>query len=375
MSVRRTLEEIEQKILSPKVGEEIMAYARKEKLEEIEQKILSPKAMLSSKTKGRDKPISPCNFRTEFQRDRDRILYSRAFARLMYKTQVLIFPRGPHYRTRLRHTLEVTQVARTIARGLRLNEDLVEAIALGHDLGHSPFGHAGEDALNKVHSGGFRHAAQSVRLVESLERDGEGLNLTYEVREGILKHSKSYTKIIEDDPNAMAETLEGQIVRISDSVAYINHDIEDGLQACILKEEDLPKEPLGILGDNLGKRIGRMVEAVITETARRNLEQVAMRAEILEATELLRTFLFENYYVTRGLDREANKSSQLIIALYDYFGEHPEEMNLEIFGLKSYENSPQLVCDYIACMTDNMALETYTQVFMPKSVERFPESL
>lgn len=337
-------------------------------LEEIEQKVLSPKATLSCETKGREKSITPCDLRTEFQRDRDRITYSRAFARLRRKTQVLFFPRGDHYRTRLTHTLEVSQIARTIARGLRLNEDLVEAIAMGHDLGHSPFGHAGEYALNSIHPQGFYHSCQSVRLVETLEREGEGLNLTHEVKDGILKHSKSYTKIFTDDLKAMPETLEGQIVRVSDSLAYINHDIDDGLQVGILKQKDLPKELLDILGYTLGERIGHMVEDVIAETMRLDLERISMSVEILEATETLRKFLFDNFYLTPTLDREADKSKRIIIELYEYFLEHPEQMNLDIFGLKPSEDIRQSACDYIACMTDEMALETYIQVFVPRRI-------
>lgn len=337
-------------------------------LEENEKKLLSSKASLSAETKGREKPINPCDLRTEFQRDRDRITYSRAFSRLRRKTQVLISPRGEHYRTRLTHTLEVSQIARTIARGLRLNEDLVEAIAMGHDLGHSPFGHTGEYALNAMHPKGFYHSHQSVRIVESLERKGEGLNLTYEVREGILKHSKSYTKIISDDPNVMPETLEGQIVRIADSLAYINHDIDDGLQVGILKQEEIPRELLDILGYTLGERIGRMIRDVISETKRLDYERVAMSPGMLEPTEALRKFLFDNFYLTPTINREADKSRHIVIELYEYFIEHPEQMELKLYGLQRHDNLPQLVCDYIACMTDDFALETYIQVFVPKRI-------
>jgi len=337
-------------------------------LEETERKILSPKAILSAETRGREKQINPCDLRTEFQRDRDRITYSRAFARLRRKTQVLISPRGDHYRTRLTHTLEVSQIARTIARGLRLNEDLVEAVAMGHDLGHSPFGHTGEYALNSIHPQGFYHSRQSVRIVETLERGGEGLNLTYEVKDGILKHSKSYTKIIADDRQAMPETLEGQIVRVSDSLAYINHDIDDGLQVGILKQHDLPKELLDILGHTLGERIGCMVRDVITETTRLDLERIAMSAEILEATEALRKFLFDNFYLTPTINREADKSKRIITELYEYFLDHPEQINLAMFGLQSSADARQVVCDYLACMTDDVALETYIQVFIPKRI-------
>lgn len=341
----------------------------RQELERLEQQTLSPKATLSAATQGREKPIRLCELRTEFQRDRDRITYSRAFSRLRRKTQVLISPRGDHYRTRLTHTLEVSQIARTIARGLRLNEDLVEAIAMGHDLGHSPFGHTGEYALNTIHPKGFYHSRQSVRIVEALEREGEGLNLTHEVRDGILKHSKSYTKIIADDPHAMPETLEGQIVRISDSLAYINHDIDDGLQVGILKKGDIPKELLDVLGYTLGERVGRMVQNVIDETTRLNLERVTMSPDMLEPTEILRKFLFDNFYLTPTVNRETDKSKRIVIELYEYFLEHPGQMELKLFGLQAQDSDlSQLVCDYIACMTDEMALETYIQVFVPKRI-------
>jgi dGTPase len=317
-------------------------------------------------TKGRNRPINTCDLRTEFQRDRDRITYSRAFARLRRKTQVLISPRGDHYRTRLTHTLEVSQIARTIARGLRLNEDLVEAIAMGHDLGHSPFGHTGEYALNSVNPQGFYHSHQSLRLVESLERDGQGLNLTYEVKDGILKHSKSYTKIFADDPHTMPATLEGQIVRVADSLAYINHDLDDGLHVGIIKPQDIPKELLQMLGATLGERVGRMVQDVITETQRRDFERIAMSATILEATEALRKFLFDNFYLTPMIDREADKSKRIILELFEHFKSAPHQMKLEMFGLQAHANIPQLVCDYLACMTDDVALETYIHVFIPK---------
>ncbi len=337
-------------------------------LEQIERKTLSPKATFSSDTQGRNKPITPCDLRTEFQRDRDRIIYSRAFSRLRRKTQVLISPRGDHYRTRLTHTLEVSQIARTIARGLRLNEDLVEAIAMGHDLGHSPFGHTGEYALNSIHPKGFYHSRQSLRIVEVLERRGEGLNLTHEVKDGILKHSKSYTKIFADDPNVMPETLEGQIVRISDSLAYINHDIDDGIQVGILKQEDIPKPLLDALGHTLGERVGRMVRDVIDETTRLDYERIAMSPAMLEPTETLRKFLCDHFYLTPLVNRETDKSKRIVTELYEYFLEHPDQMELTLFGLQCQEDRPQMVCDYIACMTDDMALETYIQVFVPRRI-------
>jgi len=337
-------------------------------LEQIERQTLSPRATLSAETRGRRHSMTACDLRTEFQRDRDRITYSLAFARLRRKTQVLFFPRGAHYRTRLTHTLEVSQISRTIARALRLNEDLTEAIAMGHDLGHSPFGHTGEYALNSIHPGGFHHSVQSVRIVEELEKDGKGLNLTCEVKDGILKHSKSYTKIFADNPDVMPVTLEGQIVRLSDSLAYINHDIDDGLQVGILKSHDLPKELLDILGYTLGERVGRMVQDVIAETSRLDLERIAMSAEILEATEALRQFLFKNFYLTPAIDREADKSKRIIVELYEHFLEHPDHMNLAMFGLHAQKDVHKLACDYVACMTDDIAVETYIQIFIPQQL-------
>lgn len=337
-------------------------------LEQIECRTLSSRATLSAETRGRTRPMTACDLRTEFQRDRDRITYSLAFARLRRKTQVLFFPRGAHYRTRLTHTLEVSQISRTIARALRLNEDLVEAIAMGHDLGHSPFGHTGEYALNSIHPGGFYHSVQSIRLVEELEKAGKGLNLTYEVKDGILKHSKSYTKIFAADPNVMPVTLEGQIVRLSDSLAYINHDIDDGVQVGILKSHDLPKELLDILGYTLGERVGCMVQDVIDETNRLDLDRIAMSAEILDATEALRQFLFKNFYLTPAIDREADKSKRIIIELYEHFLMHPDQMNLPMFGLHTQDDTRQMVCDYVACMTDDIAVETYIQIFIPQQI-------
>jgi dGTPase len=262
----------------------------------------------------------------------------------------------------------VSQIARTIARALRLNEDLVEAIAMGHDLGHSPFGHTGEYALNSIHPAGFYHSEQSVRIVETLERGGEGLNLTKEVRDGILKHSKSYTRIIADDPAAMPETLEGQIVRLADSLAYINHDIDDGLQVGILKKKDLPKKLLDVLGYTLGERVGRMVQDVIEQTVRVNYERVTMSPAMLEPTEALRKFLFDNFYLMPMVNRETDKSKRIVTELYEYFLERPEQMELQLFGLQQDEEPEQLICDYIACMTDDMALETYIQVFVPRRI-------
>src|SRR6059036_4115400 len=263
--------------------------------EEREREWLSPRAALASASKGRETAEPQDDLRTCFQRDRDRIIHSKAFRRLKHKTQVFLAPEGDHYRTRLTHVLEVTQIARTIAKSLRLNEVLTEAIGLGHDLGHSAFGHAGEAALNKLVKGGFDHYRQSVRVVENLENDGRGLNLTVEVRDGILKHSKGEKgELLRKRPKSRALTLEGDIVRISDIIAYVNHDIDDGIRAGVLKSNDIPKEIRKTLGTNGAQRIDRMVRDVIAATLACDYDAIMMSPEVLQALEELRTYMFQN---------------------------------------------------------------------------------
>lgn len=336
----------------------------RENIEEIERKTLSPKACLSSESKGRTRPEAPHPLRTAFQRDRDRIIHSKSFRRLKHKTQVFLAPFGDHYRTRLTHTLEVSQIARTIARALRLNEDLTEAIALGHDLGHTPFGHAGEETLAKLLPEGFTHSEQSLRVVEQLEYEGKGLNLTFEVREGILKHSKGRGEILEESREDMPLTLEGQAVRISDVIAYVNHDIDDALRAEVIKEKDIPPHLIKILGKWHATRIDRMVEDVVKESLKAELEKIAMSEEIMAAVVELRDFLYEKVYFNPFAKRELAKTEKILTDLYKYLLENPEDY------VKPYPKGNSLekrVGDFIAGMTDQYALALYQRLFFPRS--------
>lgn len=318
-----------------------------------EEQFLSPYAFLSKNTKGRARYEEPCETRTEFQRDRDRIIHCKAFRRLMHKTQVFLSPEGDHYRTRLTHTLEVTQIARTIARALCLNEDLTEAIALGHDLGHTPFGHAGEVILQKCADSEFAHYRQSLRVVDKIENGGQGLNLTAEVRDGIVNHTG-------DD---IAATLEGVIVKYADRIAYINHDIDDAIRGDIIRSEDIPAELSKVLGDRHSARINTMVTAVIDASLGR--PEIRMTAEVAEATLALRTFLFDNVYKNPVAKGEEDKAKQVIAALYDYFTTHPDELPAE-FSEDGEEPLSRRVCDYIAGMTDRYAISVYENLFIPK---------
>ncbi|WP_227767479.1 deoxyguanosinetriphosphate triphosphohydrolase [Zhaonella formicivorans] len=324
----------------------------REKWEETERLILSPYAALSSATKGRKCPEPPCAIRTEYQRDRDRIIHCKAFRRLKHKTQVFLAPEGDHFRTRLTHTLEVAQISRTVARALRLNEDLTEAIALGHDLGHTPFGHAGEEALNKVFSEGFKHNVQSLRVVEKLEQS-KGLNLTWEVRDGILNHT---------GPDLPA-TLEGQIVKIADRVAYINHDIDDALRGGIITEGDLPRDCLEILGYRHRDRINTMVNDLIASSQGKAI--ITMSPEVKEATDKLRSYLFEHVYIGSLAKAEEAKAKRLVQDLFHFYCNHPESLPEE-YRTKEDAGLERLVCDYIAGMTDNYATAQYTKLFIPR---------
>ncbi len=283
----------------------------REQTEEIEKTILHPKACLSSRSRGRLKREKEGEIRTCFQRDRDRIIHSKAFRRLKHKTQVFLAPQGDHYRTRLTHVLEVSQIGRTIARALRLNEDLTEAIALGHDLGHTPFGHAGESVLREIHPGGFDHYKQSLRVVDFLERNGEGLNLTHEVRNGIVKHSKGKGLIIPDAPGEKAETLEGLTVRVSDIIAYVNHDLDDALRAGVIKRSDIPRDILKVLGDNHSRRIDTMVKDVIFNSLGKDLAELAMSEAVSVATYTLRDFLYERVYESGKILGEFMKAKKI----------------------------------------------------------------
>ena len=321
---------------------------------EREEQTLSPYAFLTKNTRGRDHPYVPCENRTEFQRDRDRILHSKSFRRLMHKTQVFLFPADEHYRTRMTHTLEVTQVARIIARALQLNEDLTEAAALGHDLGHTPFGHAGEVAMQQCYSPDFTHYKQSVRVVEKLEKDGEGLNLTWEVRDGILNHTGS----------CMASTLEGVIVKFADRIAYINHDIDDACRAGILSLDDIPKELLDTLGRGHSERINRMVTSVITASGGK--PEIAFTPEIGEATMQLRKFLFDHVYTNPLAKSEDKKAQELLVRLFEYYVKHPEEMPDLYYRNTKTEPVERCVCDFVGGMTDRYAIDRYTELFIPQ---------
>ena len=325
----------------------------REIFEKREEDWLSPYATKSKSTRGKKNHEKPCDVRTAFQRDRDRIIHSKAFRRLKHKTQVFISPEGDHFRTRLTHTLEVSQIARTVARALRLNEDLTEAIALGHDLGHTPFGHAGETALDQVHPGGFKHNIQSLRVVDEIEM-GIGLNLTWEVRDGILNHTG------DEAPS----TLEGQIVRIADRIAYINHDIDDAIRGKVISLESLPKECLEILGFKHSERINTMIRDMIDTSW--NQPCVTMSKEISAAMDELRLFLFKNVYIGSLAKTEEGKAKRLVREIYDYYNSHPQEMPNEYKKHDSLaSNEDNLVVDYVAGMTDRYAISIYQKIFVP----------
>jgi len=337
----------------------------REQTEEIEKTTLHPKACLSAKSRGRLKREKEGEIRTCFQKDRDRIIHSKAFRRLKHKTQVFLAPQGDHYRTRLTHVLEVSQIGRTIARALRLNEDLTEAIALGHDLGHTPFGHAGESVLREIHPGGFDHYKQSLRVVDFLERDGQGLNLTHEVRNGIVKHSKGKGVIIPDAPGEKAETLEGLTVRVSDIIAYVNHDLDDALRAGVIKRSDIPRDIMKVLGDNHSRRIDTMVKDVIYNSLGKNLAEMAMSEEVSLATYTLRDFLYERVYESGKILGEFMKAKKILSDLYGYYLEHVEEVFRDIPAEKKL-NRHRMVCDFVAGMTDRFAMATYERLFLPQ---------
>ncbi|NLG89463.1 MAG: deoxyguanosinetriphosphate triphosphohydrolase [Clostridiaceae bacterium] len=327
----------------------------REMTEKREEQFLSPFAALSSKTKGRDRPEKKCDIRTDYQRDRDRIIYSKAFRRLKHKTQVFISPEGDHYRTRLTHTLEVSQIARTIARSLRLNEDLTEAIALAHDLGHTPFGHAGERVLQEICPLGFKHNEQSVRVVEILEKNRQGLNLTYEVRDGILCHTGS----------KRAETLEGRIVRYADRIAYINHDIEDGIRAGVISQEELPAECLKVLGNTSSERINNMIVNIIENSM--DSDDIRMSEEYAEASDELRQFMFKNVYVGSIAKAEEGKAELMVRQLYFHLIDNADLLPKEYSSVVEKEGIHRVVCDYIAGMTDRYAVNIFKKFYIPDS--------
>ena len=323
--------------------------------EKREEQFLSPFAKLSANTKGRERPEKKCDIRTDFQRDRDRIIYSKAFRRLKHKTQVFISPEGDHYRTRLTHTLEVSQIARTIARSLKLNEDLAEAIALAHDLGHTPFGHAGERVLKEICPLGFHHNEQSVRVVENLERKRQGLNLTYEVRDGILCHTGS----------KQAETLEGRIVRYADRIAYINHDIEDAIREGVISQEELPAECVKVLGKTSSERINNMIVNIIQNSTDKN--DIRMSADFSDASDELRQFMFKNVYVGSIAKAEEGKAELMVKQLYFQMIDNPEFLPKEYSSVVDQEGIHRVVCDYIAGMTDRYAVNIFRRIYIPVS--------
>ena len=330
-----------------------MAVTLRESTEELEQQTLSPYAAMATATKGRLRPIPPCAIRTCYQRDIDRIVHSKSFRRLMHKTQVFLQPEGDHYRTRMTHTLEVARIARTIARGLRLNEDLTEAIALGHDLGHTPFGHAGERILNEILPDGFRHNEQSLRVVDRLENGGDGLNLCYEVRRGILCHT---------GPDR-AETLEGQVVRLSDKIAYINHDIDDAMRGGIIYPLDIPLDISQVLGFDHSGRINTLVGDVIR--ASQGKDKICQSEACGSAMARLRAFMFEAVYHNPIAKGEESKAQDMIARLFEYYQKDPDKLPPDYQDIRMREGVDRAVCDYIAGMTYKYAVEKYCEAYVP----------
>lgn len=327
----------------------------RERTEQRERETLSPRACLSSESRGRERPATPCGIRTEFQRDIDRIVHCKAFRRLKHKTQVFLQPEGDHYRTRMTHTLEVARIARTIARGLELNEDLTEAIAMGHDLGHTPFGHAGERLLNDIMPGGFRHYEQSLRVVERLENGGEGLNLTWETRNGILCHTTG----------TPAATLEGQTVRVADHIAYINHDIDDAMRGGIIFPTDIPVHISETLGFTHGERINTLVTDVIEASA--GQDRICQSGPIGAAMGELKEFMFQAVYRNPVAKGEEGKAQELLRRLFEYYLSDTDRLPDEYQDIVVREGAERAVCDYIAGMTDPYAVECYTRAFVPEA--------
>lgn len=324
----------------------------RERYELSEHSFLSERATFSADTRGRERPEEPSAYRTAFQRDRDRVLHSKAFRRLKHKTQVFLSPAGDHYRTRLTHTLEVSQIARTMARALQLNEDLTEAIALAHDLGHTPFGHAGERALNSVFEGGFHHYEQSVRVVERLEKEGQGLNLTWEVRDGVLHHTKG----------VQAATPEGRLVRYADQIAYIHHDMDDAVRAGILCETDVPADIREVLGQTRIERLDSLVGAIIEH----GNDEIGMPSEIFSMFDKLHKFMYDALYYNPVAKAEEGKVEELVRRLYEHFSTHPDELPEEYHLVYKTDGACRAACDYVSGMSDNYALSVYHDLFIPR---------
>lgn len=326
----------------------------REQTEQIEREILSPFATLSENSRGRKRQVDACPLRTVFQRDRDRIIHCKSFRRLKYKTQVFLSPEGDHYRTRLTHTLEVSQIARTIARALRINEDLTEAIALGHDIGHTPFGHAGEKALDEVCPHGFTHYNQSVRVLDRLERDGQGLNLTFEVLDGVEHHTTG----------EQAATVEGRVVRIADRIAYINHDIDDAIRGGVLTPNDLPWDAQYVLGRTHSQRINTLITDLVSNSQGGDLK---MSPEVQAAFDKLHAFMFDRVYTDPVAKSEEGRARHLVKTLYEYFCGHTSQLHEEYRGIIDVDGVETAVCDYIAGMTDRYAVQVYTELFVPQT--------
>jgi dGTPase len=337
----------------------------REQLEQREREILDAAAAKSADSRGRLRPEAEDSIRPAFQRDRDRIIHCKAFRRLKHKTQVFFAPAGDHYRTRLTHTLEVSQIARSIAKVLRLNEELTEAIALGHDLGHTPFGHAGERVINELVPGGFNHYEQSLRIVDILEHDGEGLNLTWEVRDGIARHSKGKSGMpVGADPEHRASTIEGQIARVADIIAYVNHDIDDAVRAGLLRDEDLPASRVEVLGRSSSERIGRMVTDVVLETIGGGMTEIRMSRDVLDATVGLRAFLFEAVYENEVATAEFKKAAGILGGLWTKVRESPETyLDPRVIEREGLDAAAK---DFLAGMTDRYAVSLYEELYIPK---------
>ena len=325
----------------------------RERTEEIERQVLSPRAQLAAESKGRERDEPHDRLRTVYQRDRDRIVHAKAFRRLKHKTQVFLSPQGDHYRVRLTHTLDVSQIARTAARALRLNEDLTEAIALGHDLGHTPFGHLGEQALTPFLGRPFRHSEQSLRVVDHLENDGRGLNLSWEVRDGIVNHPWSMPP---------PSTLEAQVVRYADRIAYLNHDVDDALRAEVLAPEDLPRGPMKVLGQTHSERINTLVTDLVEGSV--GQPEIGLSEPVFRALDALRDFMFEQVYLRKDTQEEHERATRLIRELFQHFLDHPKEMPDEYH--RAPGDLPTHVADYISGMTDRFALRTYERLFLPQ---------
>jgi dGTPase len=337
----------------------------REALEQRERETLAPQAALSAESRGRLRPEPEDDVRPAFQHDRDRIIHSKAFRRLKHKTQVFFAPAGDHYRTRLTHSLEVSQIARTIAKVLQLHEELTESIALGHDLGHTPFGHAGERVLDSLVPGGFRHYEQSLRIVDVLENDGRGLNLTWEVRDGIGRHSKGKDgSPVGVEPSKRAATLEGQIMRVADLIAYVNHDIDDAVRANVLNESELPQDAVGILGTTSSARIARMVKDVVTETRACGLSEIQMSRGVLDATLAMRAFLFGAVYENETATAEFKKAAAILGGLWERVRERPADLlDTRIIETEGLDVAAK---DFLAGMTDRFAVTLYERLFIPK---------